>query len=884
MHGERDIMHRFVFPELKRRARYLNVDLIPIDLRWGINTSEDSNYVTTLINGNNKDMYSQRKQLEACLEEIDRSNIFVGMLGMRYGSKPMLKYTMTSKLQKKLESIPNMNLEDVYDGNMSITDIEMRYAMSKRKETREKSLFFFLRKDTKNDISNVNKENIRLANLKSDVMSSQFNVQEYDVNFMENGSEGKHKLQIEGMKEFGILLQENLWQYVKESRLNLVDENLENSKRIFEEQETFANLRVSTFLGRKKLIDSSMENVLKICKTGGAVNFSATKPGIGATSLLCKIYKNLKQKRQFIIIPYFFPDDVPNDSNENDGKNVSFMKMLSYIYNRLTEILGISCNHENLEGLSTENLEINTICKNLSILLQNFNNVSMIPNLKIVIIVDGLEHVFKSLLQDINNKRSALSLQNLASGLLQWLPQTMPSNVNVIISSNVNSYLCKGFGSYFTEKVETLPISGLDYTDRKEIAKSMLKEYGKVLCESSFNNQLGNLISKREAGNVTYLKLLCDEMASFGVYEKLDAKLNSIGETTEKILDEILERAENEIGKELVVDIINIFLATELTGINQPILELTLSKLQEFRKNHQNKKESGSCPKINSLQISVALGNLNEFICPTKGSFGEGMLQLKAGTHLKIVKLRYLQNQQQCVSQVMSHLHKVLSDVFLSVYVRDLVDAAVNPAILRSLMVHLSSSDDTTRLESHICSLQFIRQCALSGKYSLKCLQTLLTSGIFFHTEKVRIRFLSSPKVSIFSTFIDKNIDSLSTEPSLLVQLGLNEPDGSYIRKETIKWLNSESDSSLINPSKYFVLNEKGKKPLNFRDLVEISSRKISTNTQITSTAVEESRPDIDIENLLSAHGQFDGSIIISLALNNSELFRLLGSKGSPIR
>ena len=884
MHGERDIMHRFVFPELKRRARYLNVDLIPIDLRWGINTSEDSNYVTTLIYGNNKDTSSQRKQLEACLEEIDRSNIFVGMLGMRYGSKPMLKYTMTSKLQKKLESIPNMNLEDIYDGMISITDIEMRYAMSKTKEKKEKSLFFFLRKDTRNDNSNSNKENIRLANLKSDVMSSKFNVEEYDVNFIENGSEEKHELQIEGMKEFGILLLENLWRYVKESRLNLFDENLENSKRIFEEQETFANLRVSTFLGRKKLIDSSMEKVLKICKTGGAVNFSATKPGIGTTSILCKIYKNLKQKRQFFIIPYFFSDDVQNNSNENDGENASFKKMLNYIYNRLMEVLGLSCNQGNLEGRSIENLEISTICKNLSILMENFNNVSKIPNLKIVIIVDGLEQVFKTLLQDINNKRSTLSLQNLASGLLQWLPQTMPSNVNVIISTNVNSYLGKAFGSYFTEKVETVPIGALDYTDRKEIARSMLKEYGKVLCESSFNNQLGNLVSKREAGNVTYLKLLCDEMASFGVYEKLDARLNSIGETTEKLLEEILERAENETGKELVVDIFNIFLATELTGINQPILELTLSKLQEFRKNHQNKKESGSCPKINSLQISVALGNLNEFICPTKGSLGEGMLQLKAGTHLKIVKLRYLQNQQQCGSLAMSNLHRVLSDVFLSVYARDLVDAAVNPAILRSLMFHLSSSDDTTRLESHICSLQFIHQCALSGKYSLKWLQTLLTSGIFFHTEKVRIRFLSSPKVSIFSTFIDMNIDSLSAEPSLLIQLGLNEPDGSYIRKEAITWLNSESDSSLINSSKYFVLNEEEKKPLNFRDLVEISSRKISTNNQITSVAVEESRPDIDIENLLSAHGQFDGSIIISLALNNSELFRLLGSKGSPIR
>ena len=52
MHGERDIMHRFVFPELKRRARYVNVDLVPIDLRWGIDTSEGSNHLNFTTNGN----------------------------------------------------------------------------------------------------------------------------------------------------------------------------------------------------------------------------------------------------------------------------------------------------------------------------------------------------------------------------------------------------------------------------------------------------------------------------------------------------------------------------------------------------------------------------------------------------------------------------------------------------------------------------------------------------------------------------------------------------------------------------------------------------------------------------------------------------------------
>ena len=103
MHGERNILHRFVFPELKRRARYLNVDLFPIDLRWGIDSSNrtGSNFFGSVINTNTmvQESVFHRQQVEACLDEIDRSNIFVGILGERYGWKPKLKDHITSKLQ-----------------------------------------------------------------------------------------------------------------------------------------------------------------------------------------------------------------------------------------------------------------------------------------------------------------------------------------------------------------------------------------------------------------------------------------------------------------------------------------------------------------------------------------------------------------------------------------------------------------------------------------------------------------------------------------------------------------------------------------------------------------------------------------------------------------
>jgi telomerase protein component 1 len=36
MHGERDLLGRYVFPELRERARKLRINLVEVDLRWGV--------------------------------------------------------------------------------------------------------------------------------------------------------------------------------------------------------------------------------------------------------------------------------------------------------------------------------------------------------------------------------------------------------------------------------------------------------------------------------------------------------------------------------------------------------------------------------------------------------------------------------------------------------------------------------------------------------------------------------------------------------------------------------------------------------------------------------------------------------------------------------
>jgi nephrocystin-3 len=73
---ERDLLVRKVFPELRRRARERNVEVIDIDLRWGI-TPEQA---------------ERGEVLSICLAEIDRARPyffgFIGVVGDRHLSSP----------------------------------------------------------------------------------------------------------------------------------------------------------------------------------------------------------------------------------------------------------------------------------------------------------------------------------------------------------------------------------------------------------------------------------------------------------------------------------------------------------------------------------------------------------------------------------------------------------------------------------------------------------------------------------------------------------------------------------------------------------------------------------------------------------------------------
>jgi len=128
--GERDELVKKVFPELRRRCRSRFVELLEVDLRWGI-TEEQTRQGATL---------------GICLREIDRCRpshpvFFIGLLGQRYGWIPEPDLYTHDVLED-----PTLGWLKEYVGGKSVTELEIVHGVL-RNPAAQDSAFFYFRRD-----------------------------------------------------------------------------------------------------------------------------------------------------------------------------------------------------------------------------------------------------------------------------------------------------------------------------------------------------------------------------------------------------------------------------------------------------------------------------------------------------------------------------------------------------------------------------------------------------------------------------------------------------------------------------------------------------------------------------------------------------------------
>ena len=87
-----------------------------------------------------EEQINTKGQVELCLEQIKRCDLFIGILGERYGSIPQ------NELLKELPPEYEDFVKEVENDGLSMTQLEMEYGVLQNAEASRNRAFFFFRR------------------------------------------------------------------------------------------------------------------------------------------------------------------------------------------------------------------------------------------------------------------------------------------------------------------------------------------------------------------------------------------------------------------------------------------------------------------------------------------------------------------------------------------------------------------------------------------------------------------------------------------------------------------------------------------------------------------------------------------------------------------
>lgn len=343
MQEERDIIHRIVFPSVRKLLKKYGESAEEVDLRWGVDTL------------NLSEEESGHMVIKVCIDAIDRcAPYFIVLLGERYGW------------------IPEGNLLEQYGDErvnrfpkeISITEMEIQYGALAREIGLEHCIFCFrgdsliskipehLQKDFAAE-SGVHKE--KLDKLKAKIRGMQ------DANILEYEADWSNQEQkVCGLEGFAQQLETMLMDL-------LLKEGLTEEETVFEEQitrnaEFTMQQYLSTYVNRERA-----EEMLPILYVSGkSIWFSGTA-GVGKTSLLSFAANQCRQKEMISRIYY----------GGNTGcQNVDvFLRWLAY----------------ELEKICGKKLELENDTRKIAV--KKIQNLSKLLEKKVMIFVDAVDQM-----------------------------------------------------------------------------------------------------------------------------------------------------------------------------------------------------------------------------------------------------------------------------------------------------------------------------------------------------------------------------------------------------------------------------------------------------------------------------------------------------------
>ncbi|KAL4232139.1 hypothetical protein ACF0H5_009714 [Mactra antiquata] len=744
MHGERDLLTRFIFPELRALGLKHFINIYEVDLRWGVTEEETKN----------------SKTLELCLSEISRSQFFIGMLGERYGWVP-----------NKYEVPDTAEYEWVrkYPAGASVTELEMQAAAlnnNKLSEMKDRAFFFLRDSKFEKDVPKVYKEEFLSENstsaekmklLKDRIRHSGLEV--FDNYPCTWGGIVDGKCIVSGLEEFGTRSLNNLWNGIQKlfpDEDAMLDEASHTSKL----HDAYVERCKKVFVGRNKQKKECLK-IINDMKSG--VIALVGKTGTGKSSLLASViydYQASPSCHNGLTLLTHFVGAAPGSTNI-----VATLRRLSHELNsRFNLQMDIPEDFKNLVAKFEDLLKESSRC----------------CSSPLVIFIDGIDNMDSAYLPHT----------------LDWLPQTIPENVVFVIT-------CLKQGKYheslMRRKVSEITVEGLDMWDKSEVVKSHLAVHSKSLDESPFNNQMKILVSKKEANVPLYLSLACEELRVYGLFDRMTAKLKSLPHTVPHLLQEVMSRIESDLGVNVVstaltllvcvrdgleqIELLDLLTLDKIIGDERP----NVKEILNIRPNPEN------C--LPSTVFSQLQRSLQGFLNNPLDSW-TSRLCLSHSDIIQAIKQRYIKQSGSTDLEV--YLHRLLAGYFYSLADPDR-DGSWKGKSLRAfkeLPYHLMKSSSYTELKEVICSLQFIRSKCMLGLASdlIEDYQPLETNNKLLEREQAR--FFDEKIIKEYKSFVSRNLHVLSSHPALTWQQAYNEKSTSHPAEDVRSILASECTDS----------------------------------------------------------------------------------------
>ncbi|XP_051032731.1 telomerase protein component 1 [Phodopus roborovskii] len=499
MHGERDLLMRCVLPALQARVSPHRISLHAIDLRWGV-TEEETR---------------RNRQLEVCLGEVENSQLFVGILGSRYGYIPP---------SYDLPDHPHFYWAQQYPSGRSVTEMEVMQFLSRsqRLQPSAKALIYFRDPDFLSSVPDAWKPDFiseseetahRVSELKSYLHKhKEVTCRRYSCEW---GGVAAGRPFAGGLEEFGQLVLQDVWSMIQKLYLQREAQSEQPASILDDDlvQASFQQLKNPPSPSRPRLLQDAVQQLML---PRGRLSLVTGQAGQGKTAFLASLVSALQAPDQRNVPPLVFFHFSAARPDQCLALNL-LRRLCTYLHRKLQEPSALPSTYR---GLVWE-LQQKLLLKSAQALQ---------PGQTLVLIIDGADKMVGQ-----NGQLTS-----------DWVPKSLPRRVHLVLSVSSDSGL--GETLQQSQAASVVALGPLVPSSRAQLVREELALYGKRLEESPFNNQMRLLLVKQGSALPLYLHLVTDYLRLFTLYEQVSERLRTLPATLPLLLQQILSTLEQEHG------------------------------------------------------------------------------------------------------------------------------------------------------------------------------------------------------------------------------------------------------------------------------------------------------------------------------------------------